>query len=288
MCEILVTKGGGSHFERSAYQGARDANPDGAGFVLFQKGIDGKWEVADMGTYDAKPYSYNSYSYYDAYGGRYNPSKNEYSSYEEWAEEQEFLKTKGFESDKDWEDWEEAPFRTSGYQTPVCKKNSQTSLFLPKPKEKDTCVTDLWEMNEDLKNDQILVAHFRMATSGGVFEHNTHPIVEGDYLVIHNGVFGYTELPVGKSDTRKFTELLKDESKRTKIKNTKDEQKLIDKLLKDAGGYYSIFIYSWRTSELYYYKSKMASFYWNADKSLGSTKQTRFPVVYEEANSVKM
>lgn len=279
MCEILVTRGGGCTFERSAYQGARDSNPDGAGYALFQKGVDGKWEVANIGTFEAKPYTYGTYG---SYGDTpvYNHLKDEYSSYAEWAEEQEMLKASEQEEQGGWEEWDESPFRTAGYQKQnslLLPKTTQTTKSKKHKKDRDTCVTDLWEMNEELKEDQILVAHFRMATSGGVVEHNTHPIVEGDYLVIHNGVFGYTELTVGKSDTRKFTELLKDEAKRCKIKTSKDEQKLIERLLKEAGGYYSIFIYSWRTSGLYYYKSAAASFYWNEDGSLGSTPGSSVP-----------
>jgi len=151
---------------------------------------------------------------------------------------------------------------------------------------RDNAPEEIHKVQEALTPNQLLVSHFRFATSGENVEKNTHPVVEGDYAVIHNGVFGYKEVPAGISDTRLFTETLNRKANRMNIRTPRVEQAVIDKLLEKAGGYYSVFIYSWRTKRLYYYKTDRASFYWDITGLLGATKSARFPVTVSTAKSM--
>lgn len=119
--------------------------------------------------------------------------------------------------------------------------------------------------------------------------------MEGQYVVIHNGQFGYTQADIGfdASDTRHFIRLLEKKRKESSIKDGNDslrEAKMIRKLLKQAGGYYSVFIYSFVTLELYYFKSKeKANFYIDGSGYLGATKDLRFPpYFFSSYNSMRL
>lgn len=156
--------------------------------------------------------------------------------------------------------------------------------FTTKTEDKDDAVETIFERQKKMKSGQMMIAHFRLSTSGHTHE-NTQPILNGDYIVIHNGVFGYHSEPAGYSDTRYFSEKLKNESKKYETISPKTEQKIIEKLLDKAGGYYSIFIYSFRTGQIYYYKSSYASFSWAYNGLMGATRSERFPIRHYSAQA---
>lgn len=346
MCEILVTKGNNysHHFELEAYEGARNINTDGAGFVVFKREGQGLWGVEDMGIFPEK----RRYNYGKAYGTKKKAGPNGEKEYENgyydnnsvwhWyagrepafgPKDDEGEQTRiGFEKRK--YDYELSPAEISKLseeeqdvyyedmygeygayweQNPgeeveeVDTKNMRVVVYEEDKKEKkketqpikagkewespwqDECAKKLCSLQENLTDDNLLITHFRMSTSGRNIQDNTHPVISEDYLVIHNGVFGFDKLPAGKSDTRHFVDTLTEKSKFLGITTPKKEQKLIERILKQAGGYYSIFIYSWKTKKLYYYKDEKASFYWDVSGLLGSTRQIRFPVTTFHAES---
>lgn len=143
----------------------------------------------------------------------------------------------------------------------------------------------IFAIQEELEPGQLMIAHFRFATTGENTESNTHPLIHGDYLVIHNGVFAYKYIAPGKSDTRTFIEIIDRKAKRVNVTDPEREQQIIETALERAGGYYSIFIYSFRTKQLYYYKDERASFFWDVSGLLGATRSVRFPVTNLKAQS---
>jgi len=270
MCEILVTRGNkaGHCFGSEAYKYARAGNPDGAGYVILEK--DGaRWEVVGMETYAEKPSAYSGRTY--SYGGHTFESPA-YWQDEEYYKEM-YPEAYGIDKKKKGKKQEQIGFnfRTGGY-TP----------------EVDSCIGDMYDKNSELKPNQIMIAHFRLATSGGVVTHNTHPIVVGNYMVIHNGIFGYEKLPAGDSDTKHFAYLLNEAYKKKTLSHYRQEQKIIERLLGEAGGYHSIFVYSWKTGRLYYYKSETASFQYDQSGLLGATNADRFPIMITEAKTAQV
>jgi hypothetical protein len=155
----------------------------------------------------------------------------------------------------------------------------------------DRCIDEIVAIQENLTPGQILVVHFRYATSGVTVQENTHPIETENYLVIHNGVFGYDKksLPKGFNDTRLFANKVSLRAKQMGIGpgNEEGEREMIASLLEEAGGYYSTFIYSLLTKQLYYFKSKVtARFFWDASGLLGATRDTRFPHTIYDARDI--
>ncbi len=129
-----------------------------------------------------------------------------------------------------------------------------------------------------LQKNQLMIMHFRLATVGNK-EKNIQPIVKENLITIHNGVF--TSLgSAEKSDTHEFTENLQKLMEISKIKTNKEEEAFIRTFLDITQGWYSTFIYSIKTKQLYYFKNG-ASFYSFADKIMYSTKETRFPISTE-------
>ncbi len=273
MCEIFAVRGNkkGIEFELSALRAARLINSDGAGYVIFQKDNLNKFEVVTMEALEPMPLPTYNRSYYSTPNYQVSQFDDDYPG-------QGVI---GFESELDMTSpVAKAHMRNKRKQGKKAKQGKHiqaVSTYIPA--KHDSVPEKIYELQSTLKNNQLMVAHFRFATSGGVTTENTHPIVNGDYMVIHNGVFGYTKLPEGFSDTRYFTEVLKNVAKKLNIKKPRAEQKLIQQLLNEAGGYYSIFIYSWRTKTLYYYKSTSASFSHDQSGLLGATREIRFPVV---------
>ena len=146
--------------------------------------------------------------------------------------------------------------------------------------EEDECVNEIYQKQKDLRLHQLMITHFRIATSGAS-EFNVQPILAGSYLVIHNGIFQYKKLKKEYSDTRQFASNLQNRAKKVSKKatlNPEKEMKLIQKELEKAGGYYSIFIYSFITNKLYYYKNSQANFSYTPDRILGATNSLRFPI----------
>lgn len=264
MCEILCTRGNRKKvaFGLDAYITARANNRDGAGYVIFQRTKEG-FDLVENATFGAKPVPYYEYQ---------EPP-----------------------IDLEADEVEEVPFRTAGYNNVPKRKigfeqptypyhygGGGKTLVTPHDEVPD----EMLRAQDSLKYNQVMISHFRLATSGGVIHENTHPIINGDYLVIHNGVLGYSKLPAGYSDTRLFTSLLNEASKRLKGKITpKKEQKLINAILDVAGGYWSMYVYSFKTKQLYYFKEEYASYYHDASGYLCATRSARFPVYSKEAKS---
>lgn len=149
----------------------------------------------------------------------------------------------------------------------------------------DKAIDTLYKKQNELQINQFMIMHFRHATSGRT-NANTQPIIYGNFLTIHNGIF--TGLgDYDKSDTRIFTEKLDAEYNKQKPKTAKKEEILIREFLDKTEGWYSIFIYSWKTHKLYYFR-KGANFYRAFGSNMYSTRESRFPVAYQEVNSLTL
>jgi hypothetical protein len=295
MCEIFtLKKKKGYFFAKEELQGARNCNSDGAGVVVFNWDAKKKnWEVADFDLFKATSagYSYANYDFTPYSEGAEDAEicetgkghKKTISEFDE-EEEQEYLK--GVLSKKDYK----ALYPDDEPVTKALAKTETAYEHYEKSKvvngfvytKEDEAVEAIYNRQLKLKDGQLMIAHFRMATSGHTHD-NTQPILAGDYITIHNGIFSYSKMYKGYSDTRYFSEKLKEGSKKLRKVNKKTEQALIEKLLDEAGGSYSIFIYSFKTGQIYYYKSQWASFNWAYNGIMGSTKESRFPVRYQSA-----
>lgn len=184
--------------------------------------------------------------------------------------------------------------------TPTAKPVDRGELAIVKVEEKeeeeieefsyelvseDDSVEKITELQESLKPGDVMVVHFRYGTSGHVIEENVHPIQSPKYMVLHNGVFGYERIPKGHNDSRYFTDIITFRSRQMKLRSHefKREEKMLKKALANAGGYHSVFIYSFVTKQLYYFKSAKANFFWDSSGLLGATKPLRFPHTTFEA-----
>jgi len=313
MCEIFFLKHNKryAHFAKPDLQSARDMNSDGAGYVILQHDPKIKrWEVIDMATFESKPttyrsnyygYGYNQYDYDYGLGYKHYDdkpkalpapkksyiykAKGDIGDYEISEDEglevlQEFVKEFGAQQGAEmFDEWYE---KIECLEETTPEEQEEERRY--EADKKDKAIDAIFNKQFQLKPRQIMITHFRLATSGRTAE-NTQPILEGDYMVIHNGIFAYKSEPKGMSDTRYFTHKLHSEAKKEKKMTEKKELLLIEKLLKDAGGSYSVFIYSFKTGQLYYYKSDYASFYYNNNGVTGCTKEYKLPKMsYAAAN----
>jgi hypothetical protein len=236
MCEILVTRGQ-RRFSCEAYEGAESKNDDGAGVLILQKKKDRQWLLEDL-THFPPEYVTKTAGNWEGMEPGYGDDEME-SGY--------------------GDDGMEPSWNTFG-----------GGVWGPPYTQKIKHAGAIYEKQKKLKKDQIMIAHFRFATSGHSVQ-NTQPIVDGRWVVVHNGVFGYSDIPEGLSDTAHFVWKLE-----KKTKKMGSEEKAIDATLAQAGGYWSVFLYSTATQRLYYRISDQASFYWQ--RGLGSTKTARFPI----------
>lgn len=158
------------------------------------------------------------------------------------------------------------------------------SKSVPTQKEESikATISRLYEKQLDLEEDQVMLMHFRNATIG-YGEKNTQPIVRGNFLVIHNGVFSKMGNYLN-SDTTEFTIHLDQEYDKAKVKTKFEEKKVVDRVVKEVTGWYSMFIYSWKTGRIYYYKDG-ASFHEINNGLLMSTREARFPSIVGEMSS---
>ncbi len=157
--------------------------------------------------------------------------------------------------------------------------------FVYKTQMEDDCVESIYKVQTSLEPGELLIIHFRYGTAGHLIEENTHPISSEKYLVVHNGVFGYRSLPVGFNDSRHFTSVITKKSRKMKLRmnDYRREENMLRNALKEALGYHSVFIYSFITNQLYYFKSDKANFFWDSSGLLGATKPLRFPNTTFEA-----
>lgn len=342
MCEILFKRYSKDYnnlnFGESEIEDAFDLNDDGVGFVVFDKNSKG-WEPTEIERHDFSMYSYadkfpgtSGSGYYGKSGfdetGSYQRSRRYWESdYEEPTNEEldnleyaeKFDRALAEEVSRDekamW-DFKEQEEKTSNAVTLFDGKTDKYGITiptsdingnerLPYQKAKDNYIDLLMEKQEGLSKGQILIAHFRRATSGfgGT---NTQPIISGRYLVIHNGIFDnhtetylmkdaktgketeYINSYADKSDTKVFSTAVNKASKALKLKGAdiKKEQEMLIKQLKLAGGWYSVFIYSWITRQLYHFRGGVASFHWAFGKKFGSTKKSRLPNLTIESKNL--
>jgi len=271
MCEIFSIRGNkkGIEFELGAFSSARASNSDGAGYVIFEKDRYNRFDVVHFETFGPKPEPSYRYSEHYSYMGEDSVEDSALQFLEDFDQTspvaRAYVRNKKKKAKKE-----------KKASLPVVHSYPGHSYYTS---EVDTIPGIFYSAQKMLKPNQLMVAHFRFATSGGVTHENTHPIISGDYLVIHNGVFGYETLPPEMSDTRLFANVLHKTSKREKADTPKKEQRLIARLLKNAGGYYSVFVYSWKTKTLYYFKDTTASFSIDQSGLLGATRDARFPIV---------
>ncbi|HLN19365.1 MAG TPA: hypothetical protein VK255_04335, partial [Patescibacteria group bacterium] len=151
---------------------------------------------------------------------------------------------------------------------------------------KDFIIDDIMEHQDALGSNQIMLVHFRTATSGKNGA-NTQPIDFGNYVVIHNGVLSGEALRELDKDTKevlsdtalftraisaKMDNVLENNLKNNKTVKPKLEKRIITRQINTLSGSYSIFIYSRITKRLYYYKNDRTSFSWyNEYQVLGAT-----------------
>jgi len=180
---------------------------------------------------------------------------------------------------------------TKHYDINTQKKKKQESVYIPydiqeislyekeyresNGKEREKIINEIYKKQFELKEKEIIIIHFRLATSGNSFT-NTQPIVEKNFLMIHNGVF-HALGNKHASDTKEFINKLQTLYDIAHIKTKKEEKTFIKTFLELNDGYYSTFIYSMKTRQLYYFK-KDASFYSFANNTMYSTKEMRFPI----------
>lgn len=149
-----------------------------------------------------------------------------------------------------------------------------------------TCDTDklkladmLFKRQSTLATDELMITHFRAKTKG-TGQINTQPIEVKDFIVMHNGVF--TGLGEEKfSDTIQFVANLSALYNAGDISG-KNEQDFIEAYLEQTAGWWSMFIYSKKTKQLYYFRDG-GQFNKFADGLLYSTKSERFPIHAEDA-----
>lgn len=149
-------------------------------------------------------------------------------------------------------------------------------------------IDKFYTRQENLTDNQLIIMHFRIATSGKSGDESTQPVVTPNYTMIHNGILSGMGNAT-KSDTLEFCELIDEQiSKISRRKLTPTiEKRIITTEINKLTGSYSMFIYSHLTKKLYYYKNTIASFTWyNKQKTLGATKHLRFPNSYINGESV--
>lgn len=167
-----------------------------------------------------------------------------------------------------------------------------TQKYYSKPKEykiinvtnNNAISKELYERQLSLKKNQLIIMHFRTATIGKGHT-NTQPIVGNDLLTIHNGVF--SNLGDAKdSDTAEFTTNLETLLGLASLKSKEEEGNFIETFLEFTQGWYSTFIYSLKTKQLYYFRN-CASFFSYANNLMYSTKESRFPTSSKDAPEFK-
>jgi len=299
MCEILVTKHNnkGIQFEEEKIHAALTANSDGAGYVVFEKVKNDKYEIIETKLF--KPVVKARWTY--QLGDRTN-NKDTKKPYTAWdfdlitktiilsndSDQSIFVYPKSVEDaflgsateleiQEAIEKWLDMTKISYDFSTGTKDKEEE--------EEDDDSIDNISEKfflkQARLKKNQLMIMHFRMATSGRTHEF-TQPIINETFLTIHNGVFSALGTPL-QSDTAKFSENLEKLYNITNIKTPKEEKTLIETLLDMTEGYYSAFFYSFKTKSLFYFKHG-ASFYSFDNKLLYSTRAERFPLSSEEAN----
>jgi hypothetical protein len=180
------------------------------------------------------------------------------------------------------EEEEEVNDYNAGFGQEYTYKGKEPSYYEKKCNAEAAAVDELYKKQQELQKNQLMIMHFRTSTSGHGTE-NTQPIMKGNFMVIHNGVFTGAG-NINASDTAMITEKLDKLYEVANIKTNKEEETFITRFLEITEGWYSTFIYSLKTKKLYYYR-KGASFYSAHGGLMLSTKESRFPTAVREVNS---
>lgn len=319
MCEIMTLKGNDKNllFSIEAIEDAMAINKDGVGYCLFKKSKSG-YDLLAMERFHPKPFVpstpaktapatpethrhkvevwmdfeidgqagqielfgvngthlYLNYPpHFDDKGFSYLGRQDQRTMIEEWFDSRNMKHDFSLV-----EQWDKDHFL-----------ESETGVVEPKSKVSDTtlyCDTDakdiaqyLYELQQDLKKDELLIIHYRFKTTG-TGQINTQPLETKDFILIHNGVFtglGSSTL----SDTLGFAANLASLYGIANI-TKKNEEAFFQAYLEQTAGYWSLFIYSKRTKQLYYFRDG-AQFSKFADGIMYATKDTRFPVFAVDA-----
>ena len=314
----------GLKFAEGAFEGALLRNDDGAGYLILEKSGRNQWEVIDQKNYPLNETSellkekhLGDIKLLAELEAKEEPKKLA-PVWDKWKKGKkkkkqnplgfinvDFLDTKsdkdkeadyyediqdyysGYHYSKERGSYEKAPL-TSGsvwYKNQGNEREAQKMADVDMEAIKTALIDELMTKQENLKENQAMITHFRFATSGKNGK-STQPIIYGDYAVIHNGVFGQLG-DVDYSDTYQFTKMIHDKTRKMREVTEKKEKAAIKKVLAAINGSYSIFIYSWHTKRLYYFISPYASFNWYSNKmELGATSTLRFPNKYLPASDV--
>lgn len=311
MCEILVLKHNnkGLEFSDKAIGLAMAANDDGVGYAIFERNADKKsfrlvevrhinqgkellpksaqlfvdFELVDkdhrIRLTDTSGIVTMLYLPKELWELKKEPVGEQIETITEW------LANQGKQADF-WQDVKPNDQISSCYSQ---TDETQSDLILQLPTEtikgtdaKKKTIKLLKEKQAALEKNQILIIHFRKATSGKTFE-NTQPIMTPNFMVIHNGIF----LGLGDkdtSDTANFATNLEKIYAVANIKSEKQEYKFVKQMIEIADGWYSAFIYSFTTGKLYYFRDG-ASFYEAYNGLMYSTKEERFPMEMKEVDN---
>ena len=319
MCEILFLKQNAEKikFSELAFENALFANSDGAGYLILEKSGADKWKLTDANNFPLNDTEeLLKEKHFTDLEAEAEKKETEKEITETKPKKKLLLFDANFlsrdtEANKQAEaDARLAEIEQEEYYTAYCgsyasktpkigykneyrtkwQKEKELEEKAEKMTEKEmdaiktALIDELMTKQSALKENQAMITHFRIATSGKNGK-STQPIIYGDYAVIHNGIFkdiGDYDL----SDTFQFTKMIHDKCQNIKKFNQKKEKATITRTLNGIGGSYSIFIYSWRTKRLYYYKSDFASFSWyNSKMEMGATSTNRFPNKHQRAVS---
>ncbi len=165
-------------------------------------------------------------------------------------------------------------FQQDHFDETVFNLDDKEPIAQTKKTTNQEIVDTLFQKQCELKDNEVIIMHFRTATSGKTHDF-TQPIIGSNFITIHNGVFSGLG-GVAISDTQEFTDNLETLYDLAHLKSRKEEGEFIQAFLDITQGYYSAFIYSLKTKQLYYFKDG-ASFYSYAKNTMYSTKSERFP-----------
>lgn len=312
MCEILVVKHNdkGLKFSKEAIEGALNSNSDGAGYAIFKK-IKGGYDLVETEKFEttkktlAKQVSKLKDLYIDFEWDHKNnqvvlegvagselkvtyPKSmvgiKDKTPAEQQVHLEDWLGKKKINVNFDYCEVSTPPTLPVSYAWETKWGSDYQYTPVADTSQMEKIVETIYNKQDELKKDELMIIHFRLATSGEG-EINTQPILGNSLLVIHNGVFtGLGDKNI--SDTHEFTANLETLYELANFKSKQAEAKFIEQFLNITEGWYSTFIYSKTSKQLYYFLNR-ASFNSFANGLMYSTKTTRFPIVTEAVTEFK-
>jgi len=165
---------------------------------------------------------------------------------------------------------------------------NESGIYFKKPEKFEYNEANLKMMTDTYVGSQFLVAHARFGTLGTNMEGNTHPVISGDVLLVHNGIirnddelrkkYKIPEKP--KVDSYVIAWLLNKE-----MEKNPDIGTAVKNVCKELEGTYSVFFYHVERQRLFYFRH-VSDFNWalmkNAGKYyvVGSTANTRIESMF--------